>query len=143
MAEKMVKVKNVSRSDFGLSLDFVTEGKHLSLKPNTVVPLTEDEYMYLTTQCPGSFSKGFLEVVDIDEKIANEKIESQNVMSNEDIEKLLGYSLTTFKKKLDDIDSSTLLKDIRVKAIELGKAEKFIAEIEDKIKELSEGSVLI
>lgn len=143
MAEKLVKVKNVSRNDFGLSLSFVTDGKYLDLKPDTVVPLTSDEYMYLTTQCPGAFSKGFLAVVEIDDSLADEKIESKNVMSNSEIEKLLDLTITKFKKELLVIDSSLLLKDIRIKAIELNKSDKYIAEIDNRIQDTADGSLLI
>ena len=36
MAEKLVKVQNVSRADFHLSLDFVKEGKFYDMKPNAI-----------------------------------------------------------------------------------------------------------
>lgn len=143
MAEKLVKVKNVSRNDFGLSLNFVTEGKYIDLKPDTVVPLTADEYMYLLTQCPGSFEKGFLKIIEIDDSLADEKIESKNVMSNSDIDKLLEMTIAKFKKELVSIDSSSLLKDIRLKAIDLNKNDKFIVEIDERIEAIASGSVLI
>lgn len=143
MAEKLVKIKNISRNNFGLSLDFVTEGKYLDLKPETVVPLTADEYSYLITQCPGSFKKGFLQVVEIDKSLEDEKIESKNVMSNIDIEKLFEMTIAKFKKELSSIDSSALLKDIRLKAIELNKNDKFIAEIDSQIEAIASGSILI
>lgn len=143
MAEKLVKVKNVSRNDFGLSLSFVTEGKFLDLKPDTVVPLTSDEYMYLVTQCPGAFKKGFLSIVEIDDSLADEKIESKNVMSNDDIVKLLDLTIAKFKKEISVVDSSILLKDIRLKAVELNKSDKFVAEIDAQIGSVSDGSILI
>ncbi len=143
MFEKLVKVKNVSRNDFGLSLDFVTEGKYVDLKPDTVVPLTADEYLYLTTQCPGSFEKGFLQVVDIDKTLESEKIESKNVMSTGEIEKLMDLTVAKLKKEISLIDSSSLLKDIRSKAIELNKNDKFIMEIDNQIEAIASGSILI
>jgi len=143
MSEKLVKVKNVSRNDFGLSLDFVTQGKHLDLKPNTIVALSSDEYTYLTTQCPGSFEKGFLEVIEIDKSLESEKIESNNVMSSEEISKLLDLTITKFKKDISGINVLGLLRDIRSAAVEANKSDKYIVEIDTQIEKNANGSILL
>lgn len=143
MSEKLIKVKNVSRGNFHIALDFVTPGKYYDLKPNMEVGLTQEEYMYLSTACPGSFKKGFIKVMAVDPKADVEVIESENVMSNDDIEKLLDYSLPTLKKKLADIDSLNLLRDIRQKADDEGKKEPFMKAIDERIKAVSDGALLL
>lgn len=141
--EKLFKVKNISRADFHLSLDFVKEGKHYDLKPNTVVNLTVEEMDYLTTQCQGAFVKGFLQVVE-DEKTKNYDIPvAENVMSEKEIEDLMSLKLPQFKKAIAGITSLHLIKDIRKVADEHDKKETFMKAIDEKIAELAEGSILI
>lgn len=141
--EKLFKVKNISRADFHLSLDFVKEGKHYDLKPNTVVNLTVEEMDYLTTQCQGAFAKGFLQVVE-DEKTKNYDIPmAENVMSEKEIEDLMSLKLPQFKKAIAGITSLHLIKDIRKVADEHDKKETFMKAIDEKIAELAEGSILI
>lgn len=143
MSEKMVKVKNISRNDFGVSLNFVTENKHVNLKPGVVLPLTADEYTYLSTQCPGAFTKGFLQVVEIDPSLESEKIESENVASVSDIEKMLELTLPKFKKEISEVECVSLLRDIRTKAIEMDKSERFMEEIDAQITKFAGGSILL
>lgn len=141
--EKLFKVKNVSRADFHLSLDFVKEGKHYDLKPNTVVNLTVEEMDYLSTQCTGAFSKGFLQVVE-EEKIKDYDIPvAENVMTEKEIEDLMSLKLPQFKKAIAGITSLHLIKDIRKVADEHDKKETFMKAIDEKIAELAEGSKLI
>lgn len=141
MAEKLVKVQNVSRADFHLSLDFVKEGKFYDMKPNAIVSLDVDEMNYLTTQCAGCFEKGFLHVVeasgDKDIELPNE----DNIMSNEDIEKLINKNLTQFKKDIAKITSQHLIKDIRQACIEANKTDKFVQACDARFSELADGSI--
>ena len=143
MANKLFKVKNVSRADFHLSLDFVKEGKHYDLKPNTVVNLTVEEMDYLSTQCQGAFTKGFLQVVE-DENTKDYDIpQAENVMTEKEIEDLMSLKLPQFKKAIAGITSLHLIKDIRKVADENDKKETFMKAIDEKIAELAEGSKLI
>ena len=143
MAEKQVKVQNVSRSDFYLNLGFVTPGKLLPMKPDTIVLLDADEYMYLSTQCRGAFEKGFLKVVEKDEKLNADIIESKNVMSNDDITKMLELPIAKFRTALNKIDSDVLLRDIRSAAVEMNKTDKYITEIDKAIEKNADGSILL
>ena len=142
--EKLFKVKNISRANFHLSLDFVKEGKSYDLKPNTIVNLTIEEMDYLSTQCEGAFTKGFLQVVDLDEKIKDYDIPvAENVMTEKEIEDLMSLKLPQFKKAIAGITSLHLIKDIRKVADENDKKETFMKAIDEKIAELAEGSKLI
>lgn len=137
---KDIKLHNVSRADFDLSLDFVKEGKIVHLKKDASCIINKEEYDYLKEQCRGMFENGFIEVLSVPED--EELVESENVMSDEDIEKLFGYKIVTFKNKLNDITSQKLLKDIYRKAIDEGKQATFIKAIESRIKEVNESIVL-
>ena len=140
---KLFKVKNVSRANYHLSLDFVKEGKHFDLKPNTVVNLTVEEMDYLSTQCQGAFTKGFLQVIE-DENIKDYDIPvAENVMTEKEIEDLMSLKLPQFKKAIAGITSLHLIKDIRKVADEHDKKETFMKAIDEKIAELAEGSKLI
>ena len=143
MAEKQVKVKNVSRNVFYLNLGFVTPGKVMPMNPDTTVLLTADEYVYLSTQCRGVFDKGFLQVVEKDESLNADVIESRNVMSNEDIQEMLNLTIGKFKTALGKIDSMALLKDIRTAAVEAGKTDRYITEIDARISKIANGSILL
>lgn len=143
MAVKLIKVKNISRNMFTLNLSFVTPKKVLRLNPDVVVDITLEEYTYLTTQCPGAFEKGKLEIVNVDEELDIIPIKSENVMSNEDIESLLGVTLPKFKTKIAEITASALLADIRIAAVEANKSDKYLDVIDAKITEINDGSLLI
>lgn len=143
MAEKKVKVKNVSRGTFYLNLSFVADGKVLPMNPDTIVLLDADEYMYLSTQCRGAFEKGFLQVVEKDETFKADIIESKNVMTVSDVEKLLELTIAKFRTALKKIDSMALLRDIRKMAVEMNKSDKYITEIDNKIEEIADGSILL
>ena len=142
--EKLIKVKNVSRANFYLSLDFVKEGKSYDLKPNTVVNLTVEEMDYLSTQCSGAFTKGFLQVVELDDKVKDYDVpETGNVMTEKEIEDLMSLKLPQFRKAIAEITSLHLIKDIRKVADEHNAKETFMKVIDEKITELAEGSKLI
>ena len=143
MANKLFKIKNVSRANFHLSLDFVKEGKHFDLKPNTVVNLTVEEMDYLSTQCEGAFTKGFLQVVEDENTKDYDVPQAENVMTEKEIEDLMSLKLPQFKKAIAEVTSLHLIKDIRRVADEHDKKETFMKAIDEKIAELAEGSKLI
>lgn len=143
MAEKVIKVKNISRGDFWLNLDNITKGRVICMKPETELPLTMDEYLYLVNQCQNAFGLGFLKAIEPTESVANSVIESGNEMSDKDIEDLMSLTPAKLRNKLKTIESEKLLKDIRTKAIESEKAERFISEIDSRITEVADGSILL
>lgn len=136
-------IENTSRNSFDLNLDFVTPRKVVNIKPNVSYGLTEDEYSYLVTSCPNLFSKGYFKVKDIPNELNVEKVESSNVMNDNDIVALLDLTITKFKKELLKIDSLSLVRDIYSKALELNKSDKYIEEINDRLTVLADGSLLI
>lgn len=136
------KIKNVSRTHFFLSLDQVTRGKHFELKPNSVVTVNEDELNYLMVECPNAFKKGYLEVVDTGEIKDVEVVETENKMTDEEMEELLGYPFAKMKSQMNKITATHLLKEIRAKAEELNKSNKVIEVIDNRIKEVADSLVL-
>lgn len=136
-----IKIKNTSRSVLFLDLSMVTPDRIVQMKDGVVATITEDEYNYLETACPKLFENGNIVVVSKPENV--ETLESKNVASKEDIETLVNKNLTQFKKEIKNITSLDLIKDIRVKAYEIGKNDKFMEVIDEKIKELADGSILI
>lgn len=140
--KEMVKIKNISRKPYSLNLSDVTKGRVLLLQPETSVPVNLDEYAYLTTQCPGAFEKGFLAVVETAD--ANiDIVESKNAMTMEQIEEMMSLSIPKLKAKLADVTCLALARDIYKTALEHEKSDKFVAEIEKKVTELAEGSILL
>ena len=137
-----IKVKNVSRNNFDLSLDFVKEGKVFPLKPNSTCTLTQEEYDYVCEQCPGVFEGGFIAVVEAPENVDKVETNEANVMSDEDIQKMLKLSITTFKKRMENIDSTTLIGDIYRAARERNMDDKYIKAITDRAGEVDAGLVL-
>lgn len=137
-----IKVKNVSRNNFDLSLDFVREGKVFPLKPNSTCTLTQEEYDYICEQCPGVFDAGFLAVVGAPDGVDKVEVNEANIMSDEDIQKALKLSITTFKKRLSQIDSTTLIGDIYRAARARNMDDKYIKAITDRAGEVDAGLVL-
>lgn len=143
MAEKVIKVKNISRGDFWLNLNDVTKGRVIRMKPDTELPLTMDEYLYLTSQCANAFKKGFLKSIEPNEAIAGDVIETENEMSEQDIEDLMSLTPAKLNNKLKTIDSEKLLKDIRSRASELDKNDKFMNVIDTRLEDVANGSILL
>lgn len=137
-----VRIKNVSRGLFDLSLDFVKEGKIVSMKPDTTYILSEEEYDYLAEQCNGVFEDGFLQVIDMDD-CKSEKIESENVMTNDQIEDLLSKTIGKFRTEVKKITSDNLLADIYHAAVDRSKDEKYTEAIEKQIKECGNESIVL
>lgn len=136
-------IENISRNSFDLNLEFVTPRKVVNIKPNVSYGLTEDEYSYLITSCPNLFSKGYFKVKDVPKELNVEKVESSNVMNDDDIVALLDLTIAKFRKELLKIDSLSLVRDIHSKALELNKSDKYIDEINDRLTALADGSLLI
>lgn len=141
MANK-AKIKNVSRSNFYLSLDNVTRGKRFEMRPSSVVTVDEDELNYLMTECPNAFKKGYLEVIGKDEDISIDIVKTENVMSDDEIVELLNSPFTKIKSSIGKINATHLLKEIRSKAEELNKSNKTIEIIDNRIREISDSLVL-
>lgn len=137
---KMIQVQNVSRGDFHLNLDFVKEGKYFDLKPNSKVHLTTEELDYLSTQCIGVFSGGYLKVVD---STIEDAPVSSNVMSKEEIQGMMDLTIAKFKTQISKITSLHLLKDIRQEADHVGKTDKFLKVIDDQIEKIADGVKLL
>lgn len=142
MSEK-IKIQNISRGLYFLNLDFVKEGKVVELPKDAFYDLNEDEYSYLSTQCKGAFEGGYLKVVSAPTSVDVEEVNTSNQKSIEDIEKLMELNLTKFRSEIKKITNLALMKDIRDVAVAKDKTDKFIEEIDKKIKELAEGSVLL
>ena len=133
----------MSRGNFDLSLDFVKEGRFISLKDGTTFILTEDEYDYLKEQCSGAFKNGFLEVIGMDDDVKAEKINSENVMTDEEIEKKLGLAIASFRKFVKTVTSEKLLADIFKAAVAASKDEKYLDAVTKQIKELGYDALVL
>lgn len=142
MSEK-IKIQNISRGLYFLNLGFVKEGKVVRLPQGAIYDASEDEYSYLITQCKGAFDKGRLKVVSAPAEIDVEEVNESNQKSFDDIEKLMDLNLTKFRAEIKNITSLELMKDIRDAAVERNKTDKFMDEIDKKIKELADGAILL
>lgn len=138
-----ITIKNVSRKDFDLNLEFVTPRKVVTIKSGVSYFLSEDEYSYLITSCPNLFSKGYFEVQGVPSGLNIEKVESSNIMTTEQIVSLLELPMTKFKKEIAKVDSLSLIRDIHSKALEMNKSDSYLKEINSKIDSLADGSLLI
>lgn len=139
---KVANIKNVSKGNFLLSLNQVTAGRSFKMKPNSVVSVDEDELNYLMNDCQGAFKKGYLQVIDLDEECKIDIVETENVMSDEEIEALLNAQYQKIKSQINKIEETRLLKEIRQKAEELNKSTKVIELIDARIKEVADSLVL-
>ncbi|MCK9191170.1 MAG: hypothetical protein M0P10_06480 [Sphaerochaetaceae bacterium] len=132
-----VRIKNISRHNFDLSLEFVKEGKVVSIKPGMSYLLSQDEYDYIKEQSPVLFSNGYLEVVSGDKNM-----HSRNVMTDKEIKDFLELPKEQIKTGIEKIDSPLLIRDIFKQALHDGKTH--CMEILDKrIKEIDGDTVLI
>ena len=113
------------------------------MKPDATAAISETAWNYLVNQCPNLFHNGDVEMVSAPKDAEIEKVETENVYSDKDIADLVEKNLTQFKKAIAKIDSLSVIKDIRLKAQEEGKSKGFMEVIDAKIKELSNGSLLI
>lgn len=140
---KFVKVKNTSRGYLFLDLGVENDNKVIQMKPDSTAAISETAWNYLVNQCPNLFHNGDIELVSAPNDADIEKIETENVYSDEDIAKLVEKKLAPFKKEIAKIDSLSVIKDIRLKAQDEGKSKGFMEAIDERIKELANGSLLI
>lgn len=138
-----VRIKNTSRGYLFLDLGVENDNKVIEMKPNATAAISETAWNYLVNQCPNLFHNGDVELVSAPKDAEIEKVETENVYSDKDIADLVEKNLTQFKKAIVKIDSLSVIKDIRLKAQEEGKSKGFMEVIDAKIKELSNGSLLI
>lgn len=141
--EKFLKVRNTSRGYLFLDLGVENDNKVIEMKPDATAAISETAWNYLVNQCPNLFHNGDVEMVSAPKDAEIEKVETENVYSDKDIADLVEKNLTQFKKSIAKIDSLSVIKDIRLKAQEEGKSKGFMEVIDAKIKELSNGSLLI
>lgn len=141
--EKFLKVRNTSRGYLFLDLGVENDNKVIEMKPDATAAISETAWNYLVNQCPNLFHNGDVEMVSAPKDAEIEKVETENVYSDKDISDLVEKNLTQFKKAIAKIDSLSVIKDIRLKAQEEGKSKGFMEVIDAKIKELSNGSLLI
>lgn len=141
--EKFLKVRNTSRGYLFLDLGVENDDKVIEMKPDATAAISETAWNYLVNQCPNLFHNGDVEMVSAPKDAEIEKVETENVYSDKDIADLVEKNLTQFKKAIAKIDSLSVIKDIRLKAQEEGKSKGFMEVIDAKIKELSNGSLLI
>ena len=141
--EKFLKVRNTSRGYLFLDLGVENDNKVIEMKHDATAAISETAWNYLVNQCPNLFHNGDIEMVSAPKDAEIEKVETENVYSDKDIADLVEKNLTQFKKAIAKIDSLSVIKDIRLKAQEEGKSKGFMEVIDAKIKELSNGSLLI
>lgn len=141
--EKFLRIKNTSRGYLFLDLGVENDNKVIEMKPDATAAISETAWNYLVNQCPNLFHNGDVEMVSAPKDAEIEKVETENVYSDKDIADLVEKNLTQFKKSIAKIDSLSVIKDIRLKAQEEGKSKGFMEVIDAKIKELSNGSLLI
>lgn len=141
--EKFLRIKNTSRGYLFLDLGVENDNKVIEMKPDATAAISETAWNYLVNQCPNLFHNGDVEMVSAPKDAEIEKVETENVYSDKDIANLVEKNLTQFKKAIAKIDSLSVIKDIRLKAQEEGKSKGFMEVIDAKIKELSNGSLLI
>lgn len=140
---KFVKIHNTSRGSLFLDLGVENDNKVIQMKPDSTAAISETAWNYLVNQCPNLFHNGDIELVSAPDDADIEKIETENVYSDEDIAKLVEKKLAPFKKEIAKIDSLSVIKDIRLKAQDEGKSKGFMEAIDERIKELANGSLLI
>ena len=138
-----VRIKNTSRGYLFLDLGVENDNKVIEMKPDATAAISETAWNYLVNQCSNLFHNGDVEMVSAPKDAEIEKVETENVYSDKDIADLVEKNLTQFKKAIAKIDSLSVIKDIRLKAQEEGKSKGFMEVIDAKIKELSNGSLLI
>ena len=141
--EKFLRIKNTSRGYLFLDLGVENDNKVIEMKPDATAAISETAWNYLVNQCPNLFHNGDVELVSAPKDAEIEKVETENLYSDKDIADLVEKNLIQFKKAIAKIDSLSVIKDIRLKAQEEGKSKGFMEVIDAKIKELSNGSLLI
>lgn len=142
MSEKICKVKNVSSHEFTLTFERIEKGKVFVMKPNATVSIDADELNYLNNECSGAFSKGYLQIVDLQEGSTVDAPETKNAMTREEMEEILNSSFAKMKSQINKIEMSHVLKDLRLMAEEMNKSSKVIELIDARIEQVADSLVL-
>ena len=144
MAEKKyVKIENTSRGRLFLDLGMENNNKVIQLKAGQTTAITTSAWDYLVNSCPNLFKNGMVKLVQAPKDEEIEEAVSENVYTEDDIAKIVEMKLAPFKKKINEIDSLPVIKDIRLKAVEEGKTKGFMEALDERITELGHGSLLI
>lgn len=137
MAGRNIKIDNLLNSKVTLNLkDF--NGKIYPIRPKGFVKITEEELSFVMNVSK-VFKDGILKVSNkevLSEDIDKTELESNNALTDEDINTLLKKTQKQLKVELQSIDSIDVIKRILEKANELDKSVKFIEIIEKRLEEL-------
>ena len=118
--KKYVKIKNTSRGRLFLDLGMENNNKVIQLKADQTTAITSTAWDYLVNSCPNLFKNGMIKLVESPKDVEIEEVDTENVYSETDIAKIVEMKLAAFKKKINEIDSLVVIKDIRLKAAEEG-----------------------
>lgn len=143
MNNKYVKIRNTSRGRLFLDLGMENNNKVIQLKADQTSSIPLAAWDYLVNSCPNLFKNGMIKLVESPKDVEIEEVVTENVYSEADIAKIVEMKLATFKKKINEIDSLVVIKDIRLKAAEEGKSKGFMEALDERITELGHGSLLI
>lgn len=141
--KKYVKIKNTSRGRLFLDLGMENNNKVIQLKADQTTAITSTAWDYLVNSCPNLFKNGMIKLIESPKDAEIEEVVTENVYSEADIAKIVEMKLAAFKKKINEIDSLVVIKDIRLKAVEEGKSKGFMEALDERITELGHGSLLI
>lgn len=140
--KKYVKIKNTSRGRLFLDLGMENNNKVIQLKADQTAAITTSAWDYLVNSCPNLFKNGMVKLVEAPKNEEIEEVVTENIYSEVDIAKIVEMKLVAFKKKINEIDSLTVIRDIRKKATEEGKTKGFMEALDERITELGHGSLL-
>lgn len=141
MEKENVVLKNTSRGTYYLDLTEITKNKVLTVGIDKNVMLTPNEYEWIATSYPQLFEKGMFEIVKAPNDV--EKVESKNIYTADEIEKMMLLTKAKFKTAVNKIEVLEVLRDVRSAAIQAGKPVDFMNIIDNRIAEFDEESVLI
>ena len=142
MSEKICKVRNWSMGNFILTFEEIEKGKKFELKPNGTIAIDSDELNYLTNECPNAFKMGYLEIIDLDKSKGVDAPITENKMDEKEMESILSGNFNTMKSKINKIETSHILKELRIKAEEMGKNTKVLDLIDERIEQVADSLVL-
>ena len=142
MSEKICKVRNCSMGNFILTFEEIEKGKKFELKPKGTIAIYSDELNYLTNECPNAFKMGYLEIIDLDKSKGVDAPITENKMDEKEMESILSGNFNTMKSKINKIETSHILKELRIKAEEMGKNTKVLDLIDERIEQVADSLVL-
>lgn len=142
MSEKICKVRNCSMGNFILTFEEIEKGKRFNLQPNATVAIDSDELNYLTNECPNAFKHGYLEIIDLDKDSSVDAPVTENKMDEKQMEDILNAPFMKMKSEINKIEVSHVLKELRIKAEDLGKSTKVLDIIDARIEQVADSLVL-